>query len=194
MAVDTTPERSFSDLLSSSRATEATTGCTCGASSVPRWLVVIMIRERAHDRARRIGEEGGDAGQRLLLLGIEDVQDGADQQRVRGLLPVVAPLRARLPDRPGCRRCSGRRAPRPRPCAPRAAGCSGPTADRSDRTAGSARTCERQPAVSCQFSPLMSWTTAEPVQVSSVGTTRPTPLPERVGAKAMTCSGPSWRR
>ena len=28
MAVETTPERSFSLLLSSSRATEATTGCT----------------------------------------------------------------------------------------------------------------------------------------------------------------------
>jgi len=36
--------------------------------------------------------------------------------------------------------------------------------------------------------------TAEPVQESSVGTTRPMPLPERVGAKAITCSGPSWRR
>ncbi len=36
MAVDTTPERSLSDLFSSSRAMEATTGCACGASSVPR--------------------------------------------------------------------------------------------------------------------------------------------------------------
>ena len=54
--------------------------------------------------------------------------------------------------------------------------------------------CARQPAVSCQFSPLMSWMTAEPGQVSSVGSTRPTPLPERVGATASTCSGPSWRR
>jgi uncharacterized protein len=31
-------------------------------------------------------------------------------------------------------------------------------------------------------------------QVSSVGTTRPTPLPDLVGAKQSTCSGPSWRR
>ena len=31
-------------------------------------------------------------------------------------------------------------------------------------------------------------------QDSSVGTTRPTPLPERVGAIAAMCSGPSWRR
>ena len=51
-----------------------------------------------------------------------------------------------------------------------------------------------QPAVSCQFSPLMSWITAEPGQVRRVGTTSPTPLPERVGAKAMTWSGPSCRR
>lgn len=52
----------------------------------------------------------------------------------------------------------------------------------------------RHPEVSCQFSPLVSWMTAEPVQLSSVGMTSPTPLPERVGAKAMTCFGPSWRR
>src|SRR3546814_1291839 len=29
---------------------------------------------------------------------------------------------------------------------------------------------------------------------SDLGTTRPTPLPERVGAKQRICSGPSWRR
>ena len=194
MAVDTTPERSFSDLLRSSRAAEATTGCTMGASSVPRWLVVSMIPQGAQDRARGIGEEGRDAGQRLLLLGVEHVQDGAGQQRVGGLLPVVAPLRApfRIDQDVGDvldiahlvralahlqQRIEARRARVGR-----------------DRTAGSARTATRQPAVSCQFSPLMSWMTAEPVQVSSVGSTRPTPLPERVGATARTCSGPSWRR
>jgi hypothetical protein len=35
---------------------------------------------------------------------------------------------------------------------------------------------------------------ADSGQVKSVGTTRPTPLPLRVGAKQSTCSGPSWRR
>src|SRR5262249_37953738 len=50
-------------------------------------------------------------------------------------------------------------------------------------------TLARQPAVSDQFSPLMSWTIAEPGQVSSVGTTGPTPLPLRVGAKQRICSG-----
>src|SRR3546814_15428977 len=40
----------------------------------------------------------------------------------------------------------------------------------------------------------MSWMTADAGQDSRVGTTRPTPLPERVGAKVRTCSGPSWRR
>jgi len=34
--------------------------------------------------------------------------------------------------------------------------------------------------------PLISWTIAEPGQVNSVGTTRPTPLPLRVGAKHRT--------
>ena len=53
MAVDTTPERSLSDLFSSSRATDATTGCTSGSSSVPRWLVVSMIL-----RVRRIERDG----------------------------------------------------------------------------------------------------------------------------------------
>jgi hypothetical protein len=53
MAVETTPERSFSDLLRSSRAIEATAGCTIGASSVPRWLVVSMIR-----KVRTIDREG----------------------------------------------------------------------------------------------------------------------------------------
>jgi len=33
-----------------------------------------------------------------------------------------------------------------------------------------------------------------PGQVSSDGTTKPVPLPDRVGAKHNTCSGPSWRR
>ena len=36
--------------------------------------------------------------------------------------------------------------------------------------------------------------TAEPVQPGNVGMARPTPLPLLVGANAMTCSGPSWRR
>ena len=35
---------------------------------------------------------------------------------------------------------------------------------------------------------------ADAGHVSSVGTTNPTPLPLRVGAKHRTCSGPSWRR
>jgi transposase-like protein len=53
--------------------------------------------------------------------------------------------------------------------------------------------CENVSAsqLSVQFSPLMSWMTSVQGQDRSVGTTRPTPLPERVGAKAITCSGPS---
>ncbi|QYU70876.1 acetyl-CoA carboxylase biotin carboxylase subunit [Leptolyngbya sp. 15MV] len=52
--------------------------------------------ERPLDRAARIGEETRDAGEGLVLLGIEDVEDGADQQRVAGLLPVVPPLQCTL--------------------------------------------------------------------------------------------------
>ena len=48
--------------------------------------------EGAQDRARRVGEEGGDTGERLLSLSVEDVQDGPGQQRMGRLLPVVAAL------------------------------------------------------------------------------------------------------
>src|SRR3546814_11639279 len=47
MAVESTPERSFSLLLRSSRAAEATTGWTMGASALTRWLVVIIRRRVA---------------------------------------------------------------------------------------------------------------------------------------------------
>jgi hypothetical protein len=78
MAVESTPDRSLSDLLSNSRAALAITGC--GPPS-PRCAV---------DRTLRIGQEGGDAGECLVRLGIEDMQDRADQQRVAGLLPMAA--------------------------------------------------------------------------------------------------------
>ena len=44
------------------------------------------------ERPLRIGQEGRDAGESLLLLGVEDVEDRADQQRMAGFLPMVAPL------------------------------------------------------------------------------------------------------
>ena len=40
----------------------------------------------------RVGQEIGDAAQRFVLVGVEHVQDGADQQCMRGLFPMVAPL------------------------------------------------------------------------------------------------------
>ena len=48
--------------------------------------------QRQLEWAGRVGEEVGDAAQRLVLARIEHMQDGADQQRVRSLLPVVALL------------------------------------------------------------------------------------------------------
>ncbi|CUI93200.1 Uncharacterised protein [Achromobacter xylosoxidans] len=44
------------------------------------------------ERAGGIGQEVGDAAQRLVLARIEHMQNGADQQRVRGFFPMVALL------------------------------------------------------------------------------------------------------
>ncbi len=88
MAVESTPERSFSLLLSTSRAAEATTGC--GAPSEMRRA---HHRVQRHlERPRRIGQEIRDTAQRLVGFGIEHMQDGADQERMARLLPVIAPL------------------------------------------------------------------------------------------------------
>ena len=100
---------------------------------------------------------------------------------------------ARLPDRPGCRRCSARRAlPRCRG-APRAAGCT-----RRARVGRIEQQAMREPRAPAGGQlPVLALDVVDdrgPGQVSRVGTTRPTPLPERVGAKAITCSGPSCRR
>jgi len=46
-------------------------------------------RERRLDRPARIREEGGDAGERLVRLGVEDMEDRADEQRMASLLPMV---------------------------------------------------------------------------------------------------------
>jgi hypothetical protein len=42
------------------------------------------------DGALWIGEKIGDAGERLVLFGIEHVQDRPDQKRMAGLFPMVA--------------------------------------------------------------------------------------------------------
>ena len=63
---------------------------------------IAKVRRRHHgpqrrlDRAARIGEEGGDACEGLVGLGVEDVQDRADEQAVAGLLPVRSPLQRAL--------------------------------------------------------------------------------------------------
>ena len=44
--------------------------------------------KRVSEAAPRIRQEGRYAGQRLLRLGVEDVQNRADQERVAGLLPM----------------------------------------------------------------------------------------------------------
>jgi predicted naringenin-chalcone synthase len=52
------------------------------------------MRRRHHrlqsgfDRTARVRQEGGNTSQSLLLFGIEDMQDGADQ-RNRGLMAAL---------------------------------------------------------------------------------------------------------
>src|SRR3546814_15766359 len=48
--------------------------------------------ERRGERALRIGEEGGDPRERLFFLGVENVQNRTDEQRVAGFLPVISAL------------------------------------------------------------------------------------------------------
>ena len=52
--------------------------------------------QRRLDRALGVGEEVGDAGERLVRLGVEDMQDRADQQRMAGFLPMVPPFQRAL--------------------------------------------------------------------------------------------------
>jgi hypothetical protein len=154
------------------------------------------MRRRHHgpkcglDWPLRIGEKAGNTRQRFVRFGVEDVENGADQQGVAGFLPMVATFErslgvhqdigdildvAHLPFAPShfqqrivrCRLRVGRVEQQHRPCR------------------------ARKPDVRVQFSPLMSCTMQLPGHVSRVGTTRPTPLPDRVGAKHSTCSGPS---
>lgn len=44
------------------------------------------------DRMLWIGKEGGDSSQRLVWLGVEDMQNDAHQQGVAGLFPMVSPF------------------------------------------------------------------------------------------------------
>ncbi|MCY1235389.1 hypothetical protein D9M72_480040 [compost metagenome] len=59
---------------------------------------VAQVRRGHHPVQRQlegtgwIGEEVGNAAQGLVLAGVEHMQDGADQQCMAGLLPMVAPL------------------------------------------------------------------------------------------------------
>ena len=56
--------------------------------------MVIIACERRLDRPLRIREERGDAGQRLVCLGIEDVQYRTDEQRVDWSSPNGSACRA----------------------------------------------------------------------------------------------------
>ena len=46
--------------------------------------------ERHLDRPFWVGEETGNAGERFVWFGVQDMKNGADQQGVAGLFPMVA--------------------------------------------------------------------------------------------------------
>ena len=48
--------------------------------------------KRGDERAVGVGQEGCDPGERLLLLCVEDMEDGAHEQRMARLLPVATAL------------------------------------------------------------------------------------------------------
>src|SRR3546814_1129560 len=50
--------------------------------------------ERLLDRSPRVRQEPGDASERLVLFGVEHVEDCAHQQRMTGLFPMIALLEA----------------------------------------------------------------------------------------------------
>src|SRR3546814_18963792 len=51
---------------------------------------------RGDERSLGIGQEGRDPRERLVLLGIENVKDRADQQRMRGFFTLVPPFECAL--------------------------------------------------------------------------------------------------
>ena len=52
--------------------------------------------KRGLDRTFRVGQKARDPGKRLVLLRIENVKDGSNEQGVAGLLPVVPPFQRPL--------------------------------------------------------------------------------------------------
>ena len=81
MVVDNTPERSFSLLLSE----------LARRGGHHRMRAFAEMRRRQHciqrrfDRPGRIGEEIGNAGERLVGAGVEHMQNCADEQGMAGL-------------------------------------------------------------------------------------------------------------
>ena len=191
MAVESTPERSFSDLFRSSRAAEATTGCgrprrDAASSSWPAASSRSAAWDRRGRRRRRRAScpprRRGHAGWR---------RPGANGWSS----PNGCGARARPRDRPARRRRSGRRAPPIRRAGPRAADCR----QRTCALVGSnSRTREKLAREAGGELPVLA------LDVMDDGRARPGEqrrhdqadalAADRVGAKQSTCSGPSWRR
>ena len=66
----------------------------------PRFAIVAQMVRGHHDPegflegAVGIRQKARDLRERLFFLGVENMQDGADQQSVAGLLPMGAPLQS----------------------------------------------------------------------------------------------------
>ena len=120
MAVESTPERSFSLLFRSSRAATATTGCE---------PCVAEMRRRHHGAQCRLDRPASDRTgswrrRRASCPPRRRGHAGSRRPAANGWSsPNGCAVRARLRDRPACRRCSGRRAPPSRRGGPRAADC-----------------------------------------------------------------------
>ena len=62
----------------------------------PKMICAHHHAQRAFEGARGVGKEGGDAGERLFFLGVKDVEDHTNEQRMTRLLPVTSPFQTAL--------------------------------------------------------------------------------------------------
>ena len=149
--------------------------------------------QRLLDRRRGSDRKAATPASVLSALGIEHMKDRADQQRVARFSPSGCASPDCLPGPPARRRRSARRAlPMAAPHLQQRVVGGRRGVGRVEQQHAAVRAPEAGGELPVLALDVMNDRRAG--QVSSDGTTRPTPLPLRVGAKHSTCSGPSWRR
>ena len=112
--------------------------------------------QRLLERLGGIGEDFGDAGESLVLLGVENVKDHADEQRMAGLFPMGATFKRAFRIDQNVSDVLNVADFGSAPCGPQAADCTGHSVASVGSNNRQCEKRERQPAVRCQFSPLMS--------------------------------------